>query len=98
LPLPDFTVSDRHTRATIFAPRKLAGTTKVERIRACYQHACLLHVSNKAMTNSTLRKRLGISDENYPMASRIIAETEREGLIRPTNKSRKHARYVPFWA
>src|SRR5262249_6889072 len=101
LPPPDFEVTDRHTRATIFAPRKLAQMTKTERIRACYQHACLLHVSNKVMTNTTLRKRLGISNNNYPMASQIIAETQKAGLIRRPagdTKSRRHARYVPYWA
>jgi hypothetical protein len=52
------------------------------------------------MTNATLRKRFAIADENYPIASRIIADTIEAGLIKPfdpDSKSRKHARYVPFW-
>jgi len=72
-----------------------------DRIRACYQHACLLYVSNQTMTNASLRKRLSIEERNYAIASRIIADTMREGLIRPhdpESSSRKHARYVPFWA
>lgn len=73
---------------------------KQERIRACYQHACLCWVSNQNMTNATLRKRFAISDENYPVASRIIADAIEAGLVKPfdpDNKSRKHAKYVPFW-
>lgn len=54
----------------------------------------------KAMTNASLRQRLGIEEHNYSTASRIIAETIKAGLVRhanPDNKSRKHAQYVPFW-
>ena len=43
--------------------------TKEERLRACYQHACLQWVANQRMTNATLRKRFGIADDNYAMAS-----------------------------
>jgi ATP-dependent DNA helicase RecG len=52
------------------------------------------------MTNSTLRKRFGLESQNAATASRIIYETTEEGLIRPKqvkNKSRKYAKYVPFW-
>lgn len=101
LPPPDFAATERHTRAILLAPRKLAEMTKPEKIRACYQHACLQHVSNKAMTNATLRKRLAITDANYSIASRIIDESEKEGFIKPydpNSRSRKHARYLPFWA
>lgn len=34
------------------------------------------------------------------MISRIIADTIADGKIKlsdPTNKSRKHAKYIPFW-
>jgi predicted HTH transcriptional regulator len=100
LPPPNFQVTTNHTRAVLYAPRKLAKMDADERIRACYQHACLCWVTNRAMTNATLRERFGIADKNYSMASRIIAETVKKGLIRPADpdsKSRKHARYVPFW-
>lgn len=101
LPPPDFSAAGNHTRAVLFAPKTLAQMDRTERIRACYQHACLCLVSGqKFMTNATLRKRFAISDENYPMASRIISDTVEARLIRasdPENRSKKHARYVPFW-
>jgi len=53
------------------------------------------------MTNASLRKRFSISNENYSIASRIIADTLDASLIRlydPDNISKKHTRYVPFWA
>jgi ATP-dependent DNA helicase RecG len=100
LPPPDFAVVGDHTRAVLFAYKKLTQMNKHDRIRACYQHACLCWVSNQNMSNATLRKRFAISDENYPVASRIIADAVEAGLIKPfdpDNRSKKHARYVPFW-
>jgi predicted HTH transcriptional regulator len=101
LPAPEFRVTDNHTRVILFAHRKLRAMSREDRIRACYQHAALLYVSSHQLTNATLRERLGIASANYAMASRIIAETVDAGLIKaydPTNRSKKHARYVPFWA
>lgn len=54
----------------------------MERIDACYQHACLKYVSNDKMTNKSLRQRLGIDDKNYPMASRIIRDSIDAKLIK----------------
>jgi predicted HTH transcriptional regulator len=101
LPAPDFYVTDKHTRAVLFAHRKLGEMAPQDRIRACYQHAGLQWVSNDQMTNASLRKRFGISDQNAAQASRIIRDTLAAGLIKesdPTNTSRRHSRYVPFWA
>jgi ATP-dependent DNA helicase RecG len=72
-----------------------------DRVRACYQHACLMYVSNDRMTNASLRKRFGISDENYSMVSRVISEAIAAELVKPYDPdsgSKRHASYVPFWA
>jgi len=101
LPAPDFRVTDHHTVATLFAAMALDRMEKPDRIRACYLHACLKQVSNEEMTNETLRKRLNIPDKDYPKASRIIRETIEAGLVKPhdpSSRSRKHAKYLPFWA
>lgn len=100
LPPPDFSVHPSHTRAILYAPQPFSEMTKVERIRACYQHACLCYVSNKQMTNTSLRERFGVAPENYSMVSRVISDAVDAGVIKPydpDNKSRKHAKYVPFW-
>lgn len=101
LPPPDFRVKESHTQVVLSAYKKLADLDSREKTRACYQHACLQYVSNENMTNSSLRKRFAIEDQNYSAASRIIADTIRAGLIKPhdpQNVSKKLARYVPFWA
>ena len=86
---------------TLFAYRKYADLDRQERIYACYQHACLKYVTNDKMTNLTLRERLGIDKQNYPMASRIIKDTLIAGKIKEEkteNQSRNNKGYVPFWA
>ena len=101
LPAPKFMETGEHTKVILFAHKKLADMDNSDRIRACYQHACLRYVSNEHMTNSSLRKRFSIDDKNYSMASRIIGETVDAGLIKPydpESTSKKHAKYVPFWA
>lgn len=101
LPAPDVRVDTTHTRVFLFAHRELAKMDKKDKVRACYLHCCLLCVSNKVMTNTTIRERFKIPETDYPVASRIIRDTIKAGLIKledPTSKSRKHAKYVPFWA
>ncbi len=101
LPPPDFTEYESNFRVTLYGHRALTRMSKVERIRACYQHCVLRHVSGQQMNNQTLRKRFDIKEENYPMASRIISEAIDAELIKtsdPESKSRKYATYVPFWA
>jgi ATP-dependent DNA helicase RecG len=60
LAAPEFIAGDDYTRAVLFAPRKLAEMDRSDKVRACYQHASLLRVSNQHMTNATLRRRLAI--------------------------------------
>lgn len=101
LPAPDFESGDDFTRVTLFSHKSFKDMDRADKIRATYQHAALKYISKDQLTNESLRKRFNISSRNYPQASRIIAETEREHLIKPFNpesNSRKFARYVPFWA
>ncbi len=101
LPPLRITVQEARTTVTLFAYRKYADLDRQERIYACYQHACLKYVTNDKMTNLTLRERLGIGKQNYPMASRIIKDTLIAGKIKEEkteNQSRNNKGYVPFWA
>jgi ATP-dependent DNA helicase RecG len=103
LPAPDFTaiatMQPGFTKATLFAHRKLRAMTADERIRACYQHACLCYVTGTPMTNATLRRRFGIQDHNSAKASRLIAEAVGSKLVKPADLSqgKKYASYLPFW-
>ena len=101
LPAPDFRASGNSMIAVLFGPRRFSGMDRVERIRACYQHACLQYVSGNPMSNASLRKRLGIAKGNYPIASRVIRDALNATLIKPRDEGSiggRSASYVPFWA
>lgn len=100
LPAPDFQKDELFTKVIMFAPMTLRQMNKEDKRRACYQHCCLQYLSGQKMTNESFRGRLNISDENYSMASRIIADTISAKYIKPDDSapSKKYAKYVPFWA
>jgi len=101
LPAINVILTEHRTTVSMYSYKPLNDMDRKERIRACYQHACLKYVSNEKMTNQTLRVRFNIEDHNYSIASRIIREAIGEGVIKeidPENKSRKYAGYIPFWA
>ena len=52
LPAPDFRVSAESTIAVLYGPRKFAQMNREERIRACYQHACLRYSSFQKFCNT----------------------------------------------
>lgn len=100
LPAPEFIVGDSYTRVILHSHKTLRQMDKQDKVRACYLHACLKYVSGEHMTNQSLRERFDIDEKNYPMASRIISDSIESGLIKdydPESKSKKYAKYVPFW-
>lgn len=101
LPAPDFRVGDTRTTAVLFAHQNFADMSKTDRIRACYQHCCLLYVSNQRMSNQTLRERFRLSESQAATVSHIIGATKEAGLIKTDESestSTRYARYLPFWA
>lgn len=100
LPAPLFERLDEFTRTVLFAHKPLSAMDKADRVRACYLHACLRYVTRQAMTNASLRQRLGIDDKNIASASRILGEAVDAGLIviaDPAAGTRIRS-YLPFWA
>ncbi len=101
LPPVSVEVNENRTKVSMYSYKTLNDLDKKEKIRACYQHACLKHVSNEKMTNQSLRERFKIEDQNAAIASRILKDTLEENMIKeddPTSKSRKYKSYIPFWA
>ena len=104
LPAPDFkaitTMQPGFTRAYLYAHKKLSEMDRGERVRACYQHACLMSVTGKRMTNTSLRERLGVEQQNYAAVSRIIREAVDATLVKAFDPetSKRYMQYVPFWA
>lgn len=101
LPAPLFEVVESSTKVTLFSHRTLSRMDKNDRVRATYLHACLKYVQRESLTNSSLRERFAIQKENSATISRIIKEAVEAQVIKPVeieSESRRHAKYVPFWA
>lgn len=101
LPAINVIVAENRTKVIMYSYKTLNNLDKKEKIRACYQHACLKYVSNEKMTNQSLRDRFKIEDHNYSIASRIIRDALEDGAIKeddPESNSRKYASYLPVWA
>lgn len=101
LPPVNIEQTETRTRLTLYSYKSLNDLDRDERVRACYQHACLCYVSNTKMTNQTLRERFKIDEKNSAIASRIIQETLKAEKIKdddPTSNSKKYKKYIPFWA
>ena len=95
LPAPEFLSGDNYTRVILHSPKSLRQMSRPDKVRACYQHACLNYVSGEYMTNQSFRERLNVDKKNYSIVSRIIKEAIEAGVIVEYEKSRM---YVPFWA
>ena len=101
LPAPDFRVGETRTTTVLFAYQTFDDMSKSDRIRACYQHCCLLYVSNRQMSNQTLRERFGFDESKNALVSQVISATKEADLIKPdysASNSTRYARYLPFWA
>lgn len=100
LPPIKYRVSDIRTTVILSEYKGWAGTTKEERIQACYQHACLKYMLNEMMTNKSFRERMGVDEKNYPMVSIVIREAVKKGLIKvgtPEGTNRRDVAYIPSW-
>ncbi len=89
------------TKVTIQFKQSLRQMSREDRILCCYQHACLMKLSNTFMTNASLRRRLDIPSSNYPLASSIISDSIAAGLVKPATQSlegRRDSNYLPYWA
>ena len=100
LPAPVFRTTDEHTIAILCAHKPLTEMDRSERIQACYLHAALKYVQNDYLTNTSIRQRFGIEEQNMAAASRIIRDTRDAGLIRlfDQDAAPKFRKYVPYWA
>ena len=101
LPAPDFRMGEQNTRIVLFAHKSFDEMDRKERVRACYQHVCLFYVNNQKMTNQSLRERFKLPEHKADAVSRIIADAVNEDRIKiyePESRSRRYAKYVPYWA
>lgn len=100
LPAPSIEEIADNLKVTLYGPRKLAQMDRDDKIRAVYLHACLRYVAYEHTTNTSIRKRFGLSDRSAAVASRLIGDAVSAGVIAPYDPgaAKKFMRYVPYWA
>lgn len=100
LPPPVWEKQDTAFRVTLFAPKALRDMDRLEKIHACYLHACLRYVNREPVTNTSLRERFRVEPGNSAIVSRIIRDAIEAGMIKPfeEGQAKKAARYLPWWA
>lgn len=100
LPPPLFASVEGFTSVTAFMPKHFADMTPDERVRACFQHAQLLHERNQALSNGSLRARFALRDSQISQVSNVIRDAIQAGKIKPLHEDQapRNARYVPAYA
>lgn len=101
LPAPDFHQGFRRTEVVLWGPKSFEDMDSADRVRACYQHCCLLWVTKQRMTNQTLRERFQLPESKAESVSRTLRDAIADGKIRlakPEQTSLRYRSYVPFWA
>ncbi|MCY4183941.1 MAG: putative DNA binding domain-containing protein [Rhodobacteraceae bacterium] len=100
LPPPLWEEFDESFRAKFYASKDFKDLTPKERVRACYQHTCLMHLEGNTMNNTTLRERFGISKRNRAQVTRVINSALNEGVIKKIDpaQGRRYVQYTPKWA
>lgn len=98
LPAPKIEVYDEDTKVTLYAHMAYEDMSKEDKIRACYMHACLKYVSNEHLTNASLRKRFGITQNS--VVSKVIKKALDDEKIKPYDKDTapRYMEYIPYWA
>jgi ATP-dependent DNA helicase RecG len=100
LPAPEFFASQDSMRVVIFSRKTFRQLSREDRVWACFCHSVVRWLRHDPMTNSSLRTRFTLPDDEYQAASAVIADARRAGRIvyaDPT-QGRRNARYVPYWA
>jgi len=97
---PKIIVYPDSTKVTMFSYIPFRDIPINEKKWTCYMHACLKNVAGEQMTNTTLRERFGVSEENKALISRLITACVNDKLIKlaDENTAPRYYRYVPFWA
>lgn len=100
LPAPEFISSPSAMRVVLFAPRPFSKMTKQDKQRACFFHCVLRWMIHDPMSNSSLRERFSLENEDYQAVSGVISDAIKSNRILPLDPSqgKRNARYVPYWA
>ena len=100
LPAPKIELYEDSTRVVLFSEIPFSAISIVDKLWACYLHACIRQVEGEQLTNSSLRERFGLKDSSAGSISRLIKEAVSMKLIKPLDSSTapRYMKYIPIWA
>ncbi len=100
LPTLRFITSADSMRVFIFGPRKFNQLSKSEKSWACYCHCVVRWLSQDFMSNTSLRERFRLPDNEYQAVSVVISDARKSRRIveAEKNQGKRNAKYVPYWA
>jgi predicted HTH transcriptional regulator len=100
LPAPEFHHSESTMRVVLFGPKKFSQLSKSDKVWSCYCHAVVRFLRRDYMSNTSLRERFSLGDDDYQTVSAVIAAARKaERIIEAEpGQGRRNARYIPYWA
>lgn len=71
-----------------------------QKLWACYLHCCIMHLSGKSATNTTLRERFNLGKQSSSSISRLLAKAVQVGWLKFKDDAvgTKSKKYIPYWA
>ncbi|WP_460797786.1 ATP-binding protein [Microbacterium sp. GXF0217] len=100
-PAPDFNAGDSATTIVLHKERSFDEMNIDERVWAAFLHASVRYAASDSLTNSSLRRRFGLPDSKATVVSQAIAAAVELQILKldpRSGSSRRHARYLPFFA
>ena len=99
LPSPKINLYNENTKVTIFSNMPFSDIPLEDKLWSLYLHACIQQLQGEYLTNSSLRNRFGLSDNNSASISRLIKEALAQKLIKPfdSNTAPRYMKYIPIW-
>jgi predicted HTH transcriptional regulator len=100
LPTLEFIASENAMRVVLFGPKRFGDLSKSDRVWACFCHCVIRWLRHDYMSNTSLRERFSLPDEEYQAISVVISDARKQGRIVPADpdQGKRNARYVPYWA
>jgi ATP-dependent DNA helicase RecG len=100
LPAPEFYPSERSMRVVIFGPKKFNELSKSDKVWSCFCHCVVRWLRHDFMSNTSLRERFSLPDEEYQAVSAVISAARKAKRIveAEAGQGKRNARYVPYWA
>lgn len=92
--------SNQFTKVILLSKIPFNLTSKEDRIRTCYMHACFEYVNFRTVTNADIRSLFGLENSDKVKSSRFIKDTIEAGLIKPVDPDTapRYMKYIPHWA